>query len=685
MDGRGNFFPPRTDSSASRPSYHPHTNSFSEFPQDMHLALPGIDDPHQQHQGGYRAPPPSNPGGYNAYPYPQPPPPQQTAYSSTGAAPAYYQPPPPSSNSPHHPPMDHPTPHHGHYAAPQPAYDAPPTHYSSSTYPNIAPRSHLPHTYQQPQPGYPQDRPADPSSQAYYSQQHHHPPPPAANPPPSQYPERQYFPSDHPAVVSSSSASTYSTYSTTSTSSSSPAAVPQISEPPLEPPRRHGSLYERRFDELDVIQKAAQALAKLGTHHGAFDTEPMPKAMDPPLLRSPLFSADPILFLNPHLTDAIGGVLPEDAWEYISIPIQSSSQSVDVPNTPEYHIIKEGHRGYAIYEVLTTERTYVKDLAIIHITVRKMLQERNIISNISMNKIFSGMEELYLLHGRFLQRLEEILSPEHWSSEDSSLATIFLDYRFNKVLWEMQREEMARYYIIYINNYSAATKQISHEETNNPEFKKFLVDCQKSNEIKHGLKDLLVRPMQRMTKYPLLIREIHKHTSKEHPDGPNLKNALEAMSNLAATVNNKMAEMVKLISLFTAFDATLNCPPTLLSANRRCLISIDALDKANKPIHLFLCSDLLMVVTLQTKVFKQSQHKYKFLRWLDLLECAVEELQNDVVKITLSEEPRQGSLTTPGSARVHEYKIDSLDPGSRRVDFMRALFQELKRIRGEKV
>ncbi|KAI8849910.1 Dbl homology domain-containing protein [Chytridium lagenaria] len=415
------------------------------------------------------------------------------------------------------------------------------------------------------------------------------------------------------------------------------------SEPVPQSP--YGSEYQpEQFDrfgdkggpipEADVITKAAAALASLKqfTH---FDTEPVPKGMDPPLLRSPLFSADAIVFLNPYLVDAIGATLPEDAWEYISMPIQGTSSSVDVPNTPEYHIIKEGIRGYAILEVLTTERTYFKDLNVIHNTIRNLIIERNLLSRISITKIFAGMEELYQLHNTFLARLEEILSPDQWIAEESSLATIFLEFK----------EEMAKHYIVYINNYSAATKQLSQR-------RRITRECTKSEEIKHGLKDLLVRPMQRMTKYPLLIREIDKRTSTDHPDSANLKSALDSMNQLATTVNEKMSEMVKLISLFQAFDATLNCPPTLLNSNRRCIVNIDAFDRANKPIRLYLCSDLLMVVTHQTKVFAKAQQKYKFLRWLDLLEMKVEELTNDIVKITLNEDARMGSLTTPNSPRV---------------------------------
>ncbi|KAJ3093046.1 hypothetical protein HDU96_002545 [Phlyctochytrium bullatum] len=365
-------------------------------------------------------------------------------------------------------------------------------------------------------------------------------------------------------------------------------------------------------------------------------------------------------------------------------PTETLPQTVEVPKTPDHHLIKEGRRGKGILEVLSTERAYVMDLATIHITARKMLQERSIVSDVSFNKIFGGMawsdrdaEELYVLHGRFLQRMEEMLSPEQWSPEDSSLGNIFLEFE----------EDITKNYLIYISNYSEAKRQISHEETHNPKFKKFLVDCRESSQIKRDFKDLLVLPMRRLTKYSMMIRWNQKNTPKEHPEWSILGSAFEVMSNVVTTVNNKMVENEKLILLFTAFDETLNCPSTLLLPHRRFRMSIDAVDVATgKPIHLFLCSDLLMVVTvvtMQTNLFRQNQCKYKFSRWLDLLECSAEEIQNDVVRITLSEKPRQGSLTTPGSPRVNEYKISNWLSG--KLHFMRSLFQEIERVRSETV
>ncbi|KAJ3128978.1 Protein T2, partial [Irineochytrium annulatum] len=394
----------------------------------------------------------------------------------------------------------------------------------------------------------------------------------------------------------------------------------------------------------------------------------------------------------------------------IPIPAVATAPSVDssVPNTPEYHLIKDGIRGYAVLEILTTERNYYKELGVIKNVgagvfcdldcvsrtnvgsqiCKKRLEEREILSRISINKIFAGMEDLYDLHTSFLAKMEELLSADSWAPSETSIGTLFLEYVRSysvsvadiiNATNNLQKEQMAKYYIVYINNYSSATKTMSEEETNNPEFKKFLIECTKSEEVKHGLKDLLVRPMQRMTKYPLLIRELDKKTADNHPDSANIKNALEAMSSLATTVNDKMAEMVMLISLFKAHDVTLNCPPTLLTSRRRCIISIDAMDRSNRHLHLFLCSDLIMVVTVQRKVFGAQQHQYKFLRWLDLLEVTLEDLGNDWARITLSEENRRAtSLTTPGFSNLFEFKIDGQEPGSRRMDFIRSLQSELR-------
>ncbi|KAJ3100983.1 Protein T2 [Phlyctochytrium planicorne] len=361
----------------------------------------------------------------------------------------------------------------------------------------------------------------------------------------------------------------------------------------------------------------------------------------------------------------------------IPIPTVSSVHQSDssAPTVPEYHLTKEGVRGHALLEILQTERNYYKDLGVIKNICRQRLIEREILSKISINKIFGGMDELFALHTNFLADMEEIMAIESWNAAESSIGTLFLEHK----------EEMSKHYINYINNYSAATKTMEEEETNNPEFRKFLIECTRTEEVKHGLKDLLLRPMQRMTKYPLLIKELDKKTPPEHPDSKILKNAQIAMNSLATTVNDKMAEMVMMLSLFQAFDDTQNCPPTLLTSKRRCIMNVDAVDRSNKNIHLFLCSDLLMVVTVQKQVFGKSKQLYSFLRWLDLLEITLEELPNDWIKVTINDElKRVTSLTTPGFSQVFEFKVDGgHEFGTQRKDFLRSMQNEMKTLRKE--
>ncbi|KAI8853513.1 Dbl homology domain-containing protein [Chytridium lagenaria] len=437
-------------------------------------------------------------------------------------------------------------------------------------------------------------------------------------------------------------------------------------------------------DIPDLIQEHYNTdhLSHPSTMPSAFsslDADLIPSDLDPPLLRSPLYSADAMVLLAPHLIDAISGSLPADAWDYMSIPIPTVSSTpqadASAPSQPEYHLTKDGIRGYAVLEILQTERNYYKDLGVIKNICRQRLIEREILNKISINKIFAGMDELFALHTNFLADMEETMSVESWNPLESSIGTLFLEHK----------DEMSKHYISYINNYSAATKTMEEEEAGNAEFRKFLVECTKTEEVKHGLKDLLLRPMQRMTKYPLLIKELDKKTPADHPDSQSLKTAMATMSSLATTVNDKMAEMIMLLSLFKAFDDTQHCPPTLLTSKRRCILSVDALDRSNKNIHLFLCSDLLMVVTVQKQVFGKSKQMYSFLRWLDLQEVTLEELPNDWIKITITEDLRRpNSLTTPNFSPTFEFKIEGAHEfGSQRKDFLRAIHNEMKTLRQE--
>lgn len=47
----------------------------------------------------------------------------------------------------------------------------------------------------------------------------------------------------------------------------------------------------------------------------------------------------------------------------------------------------------------------------------------------------------------------------------------------------------------------------------------------------------LIKPVQRICKYPLLLRELLKNTDDSHPDKESLQKALKAIENIVISIN----------------------------------------------------------------------------------------------------------------------------------------------------
>jgi len=63
------------------------------------------------------------------------------------------------------------------------------------------------------------------------------------------------------------------------------------------------------------------------------------------------------------------------------------------------------------------------------------------------------------------------------------------------------------------------------------------------------LQSWLIRPLQRVTKYPLLLRELLKHSDESHPDYQNLLATSDALNTLLDELNFKKKEAENLTNL----------------------------------------------------------------------------------------------------------------------------------------
>lgn len=104
-------------------------------------------------------------------------------------------------------------------------------------------------------------------------------------------------------------------------------------------------------------------------------------------------------------------------------------------------------------------------------------------------------------------------------------------------------------YSDYCNSHpiATATLQELYQFSN---YSKFFEACRLMRGlIEIPLDGYLLTPVQRICKYPLQLAELLKYTKSDHPDYGDIKEALEAMRDVAVLINERKRRMESLEKL----------------------------------------------------------------------------------------------------------------------------------------
>lgn len=195
-------------------------------------------------------------------------------------------------------------------------------------------------------------------------------------------------------------------------------------------------------------------------------------------------------------------------------------------------------------EILGTERDYVGTLRFLQSaflqrirqnvadSVEKGLTEENV------KILFSNIEDILEVHKDFLAALEYCLHPEPQSQHE--LGNVFLKFKDKFCVYEE-----------YCSNHEKALRLLV-ELNKVPAVRAFLLSCmllggRKTTDI--PLEGYLLSPIQRICKYPLLLKELAKRTPGKHPDHPAVQSALQAMKTVCSNINETKRQMEKLEAL----------------------------------------------------------------------------------------------------------------------------------------
>ncbi|XP_039598447.1 phosphatidylinositol 3,4,5-trisphosphate-dependent Rac exchanger 1 protein-like [Polypterus senegalus] len=170
--------------------------------------------------------------------------------------------------------------------------------------------------------------------------------------------------------------------------------------------------------------------------------------------------------------------------------------------------------------------------------IRQTPADQQCLSEDNVKILFSNIEDILEVHKEVLSVLNCSLQPEPHANH--SLGHVFLKFKERFCVYEE-----------YCSNHEKALRLLM-ELNKIPNVRTFLLHCmllggKKTTDV--PLEGYLLSPIQRICKYPLLLKELLKRTPRNHPDHPAVEEALQAMKMVCSNINETKRRMEKLEAL----------------------------------------------------------------------------------------------------------------------------------------
>ncbi|KAM9320659.1 LOW QUALITY PROTEIN: rho guanine nucleotide exchange factor 17-like [Gastrophryne carolinensis] len=257
-------------------------------------------------------------------------------------------------------------------------------------------------------------------------------------------------------------------------------------------------------------------------------------------------------------------------------------------------------RKHVFLTLLDTEQSYVESLRTLMEGYMKPLKhpENSVLCDPSLvDEIFDQIPELLEHHEQFLEQVHYLV--QNWS--DIQTVGDILAESFSKDI-------LVSIYSAYIDNFLNAKDAVRVAREARPAFIKFLEQCTRENKEKQALSDLMIKPVQRIPRYELIVKDLLKHTSEDHPDHVCLLGAQRKIKQLAERINKGMrsAEEAERDSrILQDIESHIEGMEDLQVPFRRfvrqeMVVEVKAVG-GKKDRSLFLFTDLLVCTTLKRK------------------------------------------------------------------------------------
>ncbi|XP_053482979.1 kalirin [Ictalurus furcatus] len=287
-------------------------------------------------------------------------------------------------------------------------------------------------------------------------------------------------------------------------------------------------------------------------------------------------------------------------------------QSPAQPRNPELEQKAKALRGrmFVLNELIQTEKDYVKDLGIVVEGFMKKIEEKGVPEDMKGKDkiVFGNIHQIYDWHRDFfVGELEKCLD------DHEKLPELFIKH-----------ERRLHMYVIYCQNKPKSEFIVA-------EYDSFFEAVQQEVNCRLGISDFLIKPIQRITKYQLLLKDFLKYSSKAGLDCQDIEKAVDLMSQVPKLCNDMMN-----LGRLQGFEGKLTSQGKLLQQETFFVTEQDSgVLSRSKERRVFLFEQIVIFSELLRK--GSSTPGYQFKKSIKVSYLGLEEyVDNDPCKFVLS-------------------------------------------------
>ncbi|XP_039989757.1 neuroepithelial cell-transforming gene 1 protein-like [Xiphias gladius] len=317
------------------------------------------------------------------------------------------------------------------------------------------------------------------------------------------------------------------------------------------------------------------------------------------------------------------------------------SETLDVHQKSTFST-KEIKRQEAIYELYRGEQDLIEDLQLARKAYHDPMLKLSIMTEEELAHIFGDLDAYIPLHEDLLMKLTEETGPDGTVAQ---IGQIVIDWLPG-----------LNAYKNYCSNQLAA-KALLDQKKQDRRVQDFLQRCLESPfSRKLDLWSFLDIPRSRLVKYPLLLREILRHTPPDHPDVVSLERAICIIQEILSDINVRKgeSECQYYIDKLEYLDDKQRDP--LIDNCKTLLCHGELRNKSGSRLHVFLFSELLVLTRPVTRNDRSCFQVYR--QPIPVRDLVLEDLQDGEIRMGGS---FRGAFTNAEKVK-NVFRVSSLDP-----------------------